>query len=319
MKATKLIPRSVRCMCFLCRHAPLPLDGPSYWTSLTGEPLEEELTPIGTLAHHAEDAKSDHHLQHWADEWVVEVTPATDPQGMVLIYCQHASCLCAQPLIPNPQSCYRLGLRVSIWTLQHSQGRWPCMPKRNRHVSPSTRQHLSRSAGHDQQAHRPHHKHRPVQIPPWSCGRRPIPACLLHGKHTPRLNFRCMPPPRLRTPSQDTSELADFVRRRKWLQRSQVEGDAQAPQQPLESSSSRSFVSAGDAMHVTAASAAAAHDTRRSKTTTTARTAAKAFFSMLQDAARRRGGGLMSIPWDPMSWGSVYSEHSTWLANTQAR
>lgn len=128
-----------------------------------------------------------------------------------------------------------------------------------------------------------------------------------------------MPPPRLRTPSQDTSELADFVRRRKWLQRSQVEGDAQAPQQPLESSSSRSFVSAGDAMHVTAASAAAAHDTRRSKTTTTARTAAKAFFSMLQDAARRRGGGLMSIPWDPMSWGSVYSEHSTWLANTQAR
>jgi hypothetical protein len=38
----------------------------------------------------------------------------------------------------------------------------------------------------------------------------------------------------------------------------------------------------------------------------------------VQDAAKRRGGGLLSIPWDPMSWGSVYSTHSAWLSNTQS-
>lgn len=38
----------------------------------------------------------------------------------------------------------------------------------------------------------------------------------------------------------------------------------------------------------------------------------------MQDAAGRRGGGLMSIPWDPMSWGSVYSTHTSWLSTTQA-
>eukprot|EP00892_Ulva_mutabilis_P008900 jgi/Ulvmu1/6382/UM003_0010.1 len=194
-------------------HAPLPLDGPNYWTSLTGQPLDEEFTPVGTLAHHAEDAKSDHDLQHWADEWVVEVSPATDPQG---------------------------------WVYASQFGRFD----------------TAREGGR-------------------ACRRG-----------------------------------TDFVRRRKWLKRSSAPDNPQRP--PLESSSSRSFVSASDAMHVTAASAAAADDTRRSNTNVTARTAAKAFFSMLQDAGRRRGGGLMSIPWDPMSWGSVYSEHSTWLANTQA-
>lgn len=120
-------------------------------------------------------------------------------------------------------------------------------------------------------------------------------------------------------PPSTATPRADFVRRRKWLKRSQVDGADDEGQPPLESTPSRSFVSAGDAMHVTAASAAAADDTRRSNTTTSARTAAKAFFSMLQDAARRRGAGLMSIPWDPISWGSVYTEHSTWLANTQVR
>jgi hypothetical protein len=83
------------------------------------------------------------------------------------------------------------------------------------------------------------------------------------------------------------------------------------------SRSGRAFVRARDAMHVTPESVAAADTTRRNNVTLSARTAARAFFSMLQDAARRRGGGLLSIPWDPMSWGSVYGEHSAWLTNTQ--
>lgn len=129
----------------MCRHAPLPLDGPSYWTSLAGDTLAEEFTPVGSLAHHAEDIASEHRVQHWPDEWVVEVTPATDPQGVVFIGAPRSltafdACMC--PYSPDAMEHHlcRLGLCVSVQSLENCKRRWPGLPQRYRHGSNPRRQ-----------------------------------------------------------------------------------------------------------------------------------------------------------------------------------
>ena len=101
---------------------------------------------------------------------------------------------------------------------------------------------------------------------------------------------------------------ADFVRRRRWLRLAEGATPAKA---------GAKFVSAGDVRHMSSRAAAAAQDARRNTSTDTARTAGAAFLAMLQEAAARRGGGILSLPWDPVSWGAVYSAHATWLATTQ--
>jgi hypothetical protein len=105
----------------------------------------------------------------------------------------------------------------------------------------------------------------------------------------------------------DQVACADFVRRRRWLL---------APEIQVSTRSGSKFICAGDTRLLSSAAVEAEKEAKKSNYSGSARTAGVAFMAMLQEAVGRKGG-LLAIPWDPVSWTSVYTAHANWLATTQ--